>query len=102
MFDVPTKNIRVGPNDLDAHVAWIPTVRAKLNPGSDWWIEVGHNGNGNIEVCLMNQNLFHSGLIQFAIRLLTRQTGQPNFVHQDQVRIPQLSSSCGLDTTSQS
>jgi hypothetical protein len=51
MFDIPNKNIRVGPADLDAHVAWISTVRAKLNPGSDWWLEVGHNGNGNIEVC---------------------------------------------------
>jgi len=51
MFDRPTKNIRVGPNDLDAHVTWISTVKKKLNPGSDWFLEVGHNGNGNIEVC---------------------------------------------------
>ena len=26
------------------------TMNAKLNPGSDWWMEIGHNGNGNIEV----------------------------------------------------
>jgi hypothetical protein len=51
MFDVPTENIRVDPKDLDALVTWMPTVRAKLNPGSDWFVEVGHNGNGNIEVC---------------------------------------------------
>jgi hypothetical protein len=25
-------------------------MNAKLNPGSDWWMEIGHNGNGNIEV----------------------------------------------------
>lgn len=24
-------------------------INAKLNTGSEWWIEVGHNGNGNIE-----------------------------------------------------
>lgn len=50
MFDAPTTNIRVGPNDLDAHVTWMPTVRTKLNAGSYWYAEVGHNGNGNIEV----------------------------------------------------
>lgn len=25
------------------------TINSKLNPGSNWWIEIGHNGNGNIE-----------------------------------------------------
>jgi hypothetical protein len=31
-------------------------MNAKLNPGSDWWMEIGHNGNGNIEV----RRLFNS------------------------------------------
>jgi hypothetical protein len=26
------------------------TINSKLNAGSDWWMEIGHNGNGNIEV----------------------------------------------------
>lgn len=100
MFDVPTKNIRVGPNDLDAHVAWIPTVRAKLNPGSDWWLEVGHNGNGNIEVCSQPEDNY-SPLIRLAIRLLIQRTRQTNCVHQDQVGIPPLFSSRSLDTAAQ-
>ncbi|TVY84662.1 hypothetical protein LSUE1_G001269 [Lachnellula suecica] len=49
MFDNPNLNIRVGPKDLTGTVAWMPTLRAKLNFGSDWFLEVGHNGNGNIE-----------------------------------------------------
>ncbi|KAF4637773.1 hypothetical protein G7Y89_g292 [Cudoniella acicularis] len=49
IYDDNTTNFRVSTDDLDGHVQWIPTVSAKLNNGSDWFLEVGHNGNGNIE-----------------------------------------------------
>ncbi|KAH6678339.1 hypothetical protein B0J14DRAFT_320104 [Halenospora varia] len=49
IYDNNKTNYRVITNDLDGHVEWIPTLTAKLNNGSDWFLEVGHNGNGNVE-----------------------------------------------------
>lgn len=39
---------RVRPADMAAHAAWVPTINGKLNPGSFYVPEIGHNGNGNI------------------------------------------------------
>jgi hypothetical protein len=35
--------------DLTAQNAWISTINAKMNPGSFYIPEIGHNGNGNVE-----------------------------------------------------
>jgi hypothetical protein len=35
--------------DLAQHITWAATVNSRLPAGSSWFIEVGHNGNGNIE-----------------------------------------------------
>lgn len=43
------RNFRITPADLDGITSWLPDVRSRLNPGSDYFVEVGHNGNGNIE-----------------------------------------------------
>lgn len=40
---------RVTPDDLTGIVNWLPTVRAKMPAGSNWTVEIGFNGNGNIE-----------------------------------------------------
>ncbi|KAL3453610.1 hypothetical protein BJX65DRAFT_292627 [Aspergillus insuetus] len=40
---------RIGTADMDGISAWLPNIRAKLNPGSTYYVEIGHNGNGNIE-----------------------------------------------------
>ncbi|KAL2070954.1 hypothetical protein VTL71DRAFT_13980 [Oculimacula yallundae] len=45
-------NFRVTPADLDGHVAWSAALNAKLSPGSKYFTEVGHNGNGNIEASI--------------------------------------------------
>lgn len=42
---------RIEAADLAAHVSWMASVNAKLPAGSNYTIEVGHNGNGNIGVC---------------------------------------------------
>jgi hypothetical protein len=42
---------RVTVADMTQIISWIPTIQAKMPPGSAWFPEVGHNGNGNIEVC---------------------------------------------------
>jgi hypothetical protein len=67
MYDHNTTEFRVRGADLDNHVAWIPKITKKLNAGSTWFMEIGHNGNGNIEVCLA-RNLRHSPLIYLANR----------------------------------
>ncbi|KAK0751245.1 hypothetical protein B0T18DRAFT_478288 [Schizothecium vesticola] len=43
------QNFRIRPSDLDAHKAWQSALNARLPPGSTYFIEVGHNGNGDIE-----------------------------------------------------
>ncbi|KAL2860793.1 putative extracellular serine-rich protein [Aspergillus lucknowensis] len=40
---------RISTADMDGISAWLPSIRAKLNPGSTYYVEIGHNGNGNIE-----------------------------------------------------
>jgi hypothetical protein len=40
---------RIRPQDLDAHASWTSTIKGKMNPGSDYFMEIAHNGNGNIE-----------------------------------------------------
>jgi len=36
--------------DLEQHKTWMKSVNARLPAGSNYFIEVCHNGNGNIEV----------------------------------------------------
>ncbi|CAI6339677.1 unnamed protein product [Periconia digitata] len=40
---------RCKPDDLDLHVSWQATVNSKMPKGSEYFIEIGHNGNGAIE-----------------------------------------------------
>lgn len=40
---------RVTPDDLTGIVSWLPSVRAIMPAGSNWSVEIGFNGNGNIE-----------------------------------------------------
>jgi hypothetical protein len=49
----PIVNFRTTANDVYHHVSVMATINKKLPAGSNWVIEVGHNGNGNVEVCLL-------------------------------------------------
>jgi hypothetical protein len=40
---------QVTPADLAVHVTWMATLNKALNKGSNYFMEIGHNGNGNIE-----------------------------------------------------
>lgn len=40
--------------DLAQHKTWVATVNTKLPTGSSYFIEIAHNGNGNIEVFICN------------------------------------------------
>lgn len=49
MYQPAGRIFRIGTADMDGITNWLPTIRAKLNPGSTYFVEFGHNGNGNIE-----------------------------------------------------
>lgn len=40
---------RVRASDLDVHKAWQGDINSRLPSGSNYFIEIGHNGNGDIE-----------------------------------------------------
>lgn len=43
------KTFRIRTGDLAQHVTWTAAINKKMNTGSSYFMEVGHNGNGNIE-----------------------------------------------------
>lgn len=43
---------RARPGDLAAHVTWQANLNSRLPPGSAYFIEIGHNGNGDIEAAV--------------------------------------------------
>ncbi|KAK4448006.1 hypothetical protein QBC34DRAFT_381838 [Podospora aff. communis PSN243] len=42
-------SFRVRTSDLDVHKAWQADINGRLPSGSNYFIEIGHNGNGDIE-----------------------------------------------------
>lgn len=40
---------RIRYQDLDAHIGWTSSINSRMPAGSAYMIELGHNGNGNIE-----------------------------------------------------
>ncbi|KAJ5154296.1 uncharacterized protein N7500_009735 [Penicillium coprophilum] len=43
------KNFRIRAQDLSNIATWTDAINAKMPAGSSYFVEVGHNGNGNIE-----------------------------------------------------
>jgi hypothetical protein len=48
LYEPAGSSFRVRPADLDAHVTWQADLNARLPPGSDYFLEVAHNGNGDL------------------------------------------------------
>ncbi|KJZ79795.1 hypothetical protein HIM_00509 [Hirsutella minnesotensis 3608] len=49
MYRPVGNKFRLRPGDLDAHVAWQRRLNSRLPAGSDVRLEMGHNGNGDID-----------------------------------------------------
>ncbi|KAL6708800.1 hypothetical protein ACN47E_002207 [Coniothyrium glycines] len=49
MYRPAGQEYRAKPDDLSVHVDWQAKLNAKLPAGSEFFIEIGHNGNGDIE-----------------------------------------------------
>jgi len=43
---------KVSVADLEEHKSWMNSINSRLPAGSDYFMEIAHNGNGNIEVSL--------------------------------------------------
>jgi hypothetical protein len=46
------QNYRCTPEDLTTHVGWQSSLNSRLPSGSEFYIEIAHNGNGDIEAAL--------------------------------------------------
>ena len=52
---IPSNEVfRLRPGDLDATVAWQKNLNRRLPAGSDYFMEMCHNGNGNIQNATLN------------------------------------------------
>jgi hypothetical protein len=49
MYRPQGQNYRCKPEDLDLHVTYQANLNARMPKGSEFFIEIGHNGNGDIE-----------------------------------------------------
>lgn len=55
MTDIYSPNgtqFRIRPADLAAHITWMTNINSRLPAGSSYFIELGHNGNGDIEAAV--------------------------------------------------
>ncbi|RDW58478.1 hypothetical protein BP5796_12408 [Coleophoma crateriformis] len=63
---------RLRTTDLDGIKSWMGTLNTRLNPGSRYIMEVGHNGNGNIiQANTVNSSLCSGGPIQYSAQIAT-------------------------------
>lgn len=40
-------DLKISIADLEAHIDWQNNINARMPSGSDYWLELGHNGNGD-------------------------------------------------------
>lgn len=44
---------RVRPSDLANHITWTKSINSRMGAGSNYFIELAYNGNGNIEAAVL-------------------------------------------------
>jgi hypothetical protein len=49
MYKPKGQNYRCKPDDLYMHVDWQTDINKRMPTGSEYFLEIGHNGNGDIE-----------------------------------------------------
>lgn len=52
LYEPNGTTFRARPGDLAAHVTWQANINSRLPPGSSYVMEIGHNGNGDIEAAV--------------------------------------------------
>lgn len=48
LYTPSSTTFRIQPADLDNHVSWLADINTRLPSGSKYFMELGHNGNGDI------------------------------------------------------
>jgi hypothetical protein len=48
MYYPQGKSFRLRPSDLAGHVSWMANINGRMPAGSNYFVELGHNGNGDI------------------------------------------------------
>jgi hypothetical protein len=48
VYSPANKDFRLRPADLTAHVTWMKNINGRMPSGSNYFVELGHNGNGDI------------------------------------------------------
>lgn len=56
MYVPEGKNFRLRPADLQAHVTWTRNINGRMPAGSNYFVELGHNGNGDIIQAVSTEN----------------------------------------------
>lgn len=54
LYQPANTTFRLRTTDLEAHVTWMADLNSRLPAGSSYIVELGHNGNGNIEIAVKN------------------------------------------------
>jgi hypothetical protein len=54
LYDPSGTKFRVRVSDLNAHVTWQTSLNNRLPSGSSFFLEIGYNGNGNVEWAVNN------------------------------------------------
>ena len=49
LYEPAGVDFRISPSDLSFHASWMADINSRLPAGSKYIVELGHNGNGNIE-----------------------------------------------------
>lgn len=80
MYRPQGQNYRAKPDDLSMHVTWQTNLNAKLAKGSEYFIEIGHNGNGDIEAATNTQDGESTCSPNTAIEYPDQKDGNPEYM----------------------
>jgi hypothetical protein len=56
VYSPANKDFRLRPSDLEEHVSWMSNINGRMPSGSDYFVELGHNGNGDIISATANES----------------------------------------------
>jgi hypothetical protein len=79
MYRPQGQNYRCKPEDLTIHTTWQQKLNSQMPRGSEFFIEIGHNGNGDIEAATNTQEGESICKPATAIEYATQPDGSPEY-----------------------
>ncbi|KAH7394491.1 hypothetical protein BKA66DRAFT_601103 [Pyrenochaeta sp. MPI-SDFR-AT-0127] len=70
---------RTKPADLSTHVTWQAALNARMPQGSDFFIEIGHNGNGDIDTATDTTEGLTACVPNTGIEYTSTRSGNPEY-----------------------